>query len=169
MMFTACSWGESASGGGDDTPPPDAAPAVCGDGVCAATEVGKCAADCGGQTNPVCGNGTCETGESTASCPGDCPASGPVCGNGSCENGEDATTCPGDCGGGGGNCPADITECIPCLLDPSACPPGLDQAACQACILGGGGGGGGAGCVGGLPNGVCDPGEDMTTCPFDCM
>lgn len=158
-----CSWGE---GSGSDDPTPDAAGTgggVCGDGVCAANEVASCSADCGsggggGGGNAVCGNNTCETGESPTTCPNDCTTGG---GGGS--------------GSGGGTCPADpLTECLPCILGQGACPAGLDANGCIQCALGGGGlpgggsGSGGLGCVGGLPNGTCDMGEDATNCPFDC-
>lgn len=114
----------------------------------------------------VCGNSKCEGNEPTT-CASDCAATGAVCGNGQCESTESNATCPGDCtsGGGGGQCPTDPTVCILCLLDMSLCPSGMTQATCQACALGGGGG---TGCSGGAPNGVCDAGETMQTCPFDC-
>jgi hypothetical protein len=46
---------------------------VCGDAMCAASEVGFCAADCGtggNNANAVCGNAMCETtlGENASTC-----------------------------------------------------------------------------------------------------
>ena len=79
LAVGACSWG---SGSGSSTPGPDASfgtgNAVCGDNVCASSEVGNCPQDCGSSGSntqqAVCGNGQCETtlGESATSCPSDC-------------------------------------------------------------------------------------------------
>lgn len=83
--------------------------------------------------------------------------------------GENSTNCPGDCGGSqGGNCPADPTECFLCILEPTFCPAGLDEATCTACI--GGGGGGFSFCENMAPDGNCNAaaGEDADTCPEDC-
>jgi len=136
-LFAACA--TTDGGGGDDEgTPPDDTP-VCGDAVCAASEVGSCMADCGsgGNNNPTetCGNGTCE-GNEPSTCPADCPPAA-VCGNGTCEMaaGETSSNCAGDCTSSGGTCPADPTECVLCLLDPMFCPAGLDQATCTACAL----------------------------------
>lgn len=133
-----------AGGGSDGDPTPDApssnnAP-VCGDGTCAAQEVGVCPQDCGNTAQAVCGNQMCEQGESPSNCPNDCAASGPICGDNVCDmnGGENATNCPGDCGGGGGGtCPSDITACFACILDATACPAGLDPTTCTECIFGG--------------------------------
>ena len=166
-LFAACA---TTDGGGDDgtNPPPPSGSPVCGDAVCAASEIGTCPADCGTGMTEQCGNGKCEGNEPTT-CASDCPAQGAVCGNGQCESTESMSTCPGDCTtGGGGTCPTNQQDCFLCLLDMSLCPSGLDQNTCTTCILGGGGGGG-IGCVGGMPNGVCDAGEDANNCPFDCM
>lgn len=125
----ACAWGDGSpddgtgGGGGVDAA---VASAVCGDGVCAATEVNSCSSDCGGgggsgMANPVCGNGTCETGETNASCPSDCTGGGGGSGSGS-----------------GAACPADPLECFDCLLG-GACPTGHDMNSCTTCVLGGGG------------------------------
>lgn len=43
----------------------------CGDGICAASEVGSCDADCT-PTAGVCGNGFCGQDETPESCPADC-------------------------------------------------------------------------------------------------
>lgn len=139
--------------------------AVCGDGTCAASEVGYCTMDCGNGGNnnsAVCGNGMCETslGENGATCAADCSGGGGGSGSGSGS-------------GGGGTCPADPTECFLCLLDPSFCMGGLDPTTCQGCLGGGGGSGGGfgdIGCEGGAPDGTCNAnaGEDATLCPSDC-
>lgn len=106
---------------------------VCGDGTCDSSEVNSCAQDCGtGGGN----NGGNNNGSGTAA----------VCGNGQCETtkGESVSTCPSDCntpgnGSGSGNpsttCPSDPTECLFCLIDPSFCTGGLDQATCQTCAL----------------------------------
>jgi hypothetical protein len=158
LAVGACSWG---SGSGSSSPGPDASfgggNAVCGDNVCASSEVGNCPADCGnsGSNNPqaVCGNHQCETtlGESATSCPTDCAT-----GSGGGSN-----------TGSGGNTSLDCNDqatqfgCLLCTLG-GQCTPPYDVVSCAAC-------GGGGGCVGGLPNGVCDPGEDANNCPFDCM
>lgn len=160
MVFAvACSFGGSSGGG----PQPDASTtsgAHCGDGVCSASEVNNCPADCGGggsNVNAVCGNGQCETtkGETAQSCPSDCGGGGSGSGSGS----------------GTGMCPADQNACLGCILDPTQCPAGLDMNTCLTCLLGGGGLGSGLGSGSGACNFnfVCDPGEDVNTCPTDCM
>jgi hypothetical protein len=157
-FVAACSWGEGSgddgAGGGGGV---DAAviSAMCGDGVCAASEIGSCTNDCGsggGTTNPFCGNSTCDTGETTSSCPSDCGGGG---GSGS---GSGSSTA----------CPSDVQECLFCAIAGQMCPAGMDMTSCTACI-GGGGGGGLGNCSGGMPNGMCDAGEDATSCPFDCQ
>ena len=160
------------AGGGDDddgggTPPPSGGEEICGDGLCAASEVGSCKADCGGSTGAVCGNNTCDAGESNANCPNDCPTATQSCGNNTCEAGEDATNCPSDCGGNTGgtlDCNDQMTllGCFSCILDPTTCAPPFTEEACTTCF---GGGGMGAGCG----DGVCDAAtEDPNTCPLDC-
>ena len=164
-FVVGCGSGESGPGSDASTSP------TCGDGTCAASEVGVCQADCGQTSNPVCGNNTCENGETMQNCPSDCHPAGPVCGDMTCDmaGGENSTNCPGDCSGGGGtlDCmdPATLIGCGACLLT-QMCTPPFTEADCMACAMLPGGGG--LGCVGGAPNGVCDPGEDMTNCPPDC-
>jgi hypothetical protein len=138
---------------------------VCGDGLCAAAEVGYCMMDCGtgGNNNAAtCGDGLCETtkGETATSCASDCGGTGSGTGSGS---------------GSSTACPSDPTECFLCMLDPSLCLGGLDQNACLTCLGLGGGGGGGGGfgdllCEGGAADGNCNAaaGEDNSTCPSDC-
>jgi hypothetical protein len=139
---------------------------LCGDGMCAPTEVGFCAADCSGQ----CGNGVCETaeGETAANCPGDC-GGGPVCGNGVCEtaDGETAATCPGDCGASCGNgiCDAgETTTSCPGDCTGPVCGNGFCEAGESAATCPGDCSGGGPVCG----NGVCEVGESNTSCPGDC-
>jgi hypothetical protein len=153
-------------GGGDDGPPVNNTP-VCGDSVCAASEVGNCSSDCGTGMTEVCGNGMCEGNEPTT-CASDCTmGGGGVCGNGQCESSESASTCPADCntGGGGGNIDCQnedvLAACILCLTG-IACI-NVTETDCTSCATGG------IGCTGGLPNGVCDAGETTQNCPFDCM
>lgn len=161
LAVAACS-----SGSGSSNPGPDASSsngAVCGDNVCAATEVNSCPQDCGTGGNnsaAVCGNGQCETtkGESATSCPSDC-------------SGNTGGSNTGSGGGGGSgalNCSDQNTllACFACIAT-NVCT-GVDANSCQACLGGGGGSGLGSGCVGGAPNGTCDAGETNATCPFDC-
>jgi hypothetical protein len=142
LAFVFAGLAACAGGGSDDPgdPTPDAPSSstpVCGDGTCAAQEVGVCPQDCGSTAQAVCGNQMCEQGESATNCPNDCAAQA-MCGNGTCETGENATNCPGDCGGGmPGTCPADPFECFTCFIDGTGCPPGMDQASCTECVLGG--------------------------------
>ena len=160
LVAGACSWG---NGSGNGTPAPDASSsgqAVCGDNVCAASEATSCPQDCGGgNANAVCGNGQCETtkGESATSCPSDCGG-----GNGSGSNG----------GNGSLNC-SDPNTTIGCLLctQLQMCTSPYDANSCAACGTGGLGSGFGSGLGSGACNfnGVCDAGEDPTTCPTDCM
>lgn len=153
-FVTACSWGD---GSGTEQPPaPDASVSqnVCGDGSCAAAEIGYCTEDCGsgggsgsGSGTSMCGNFVCDAGESNATCPNDCTSGG---------------------GSGSGSGSGDPTACIAtCIAAP-------DPTACLLACLGGGGGGGGlgddTGCTGGSPNGTCDTTEEASpfTCVSDC-
>ncbi len=161
VALGACSWGNTSG-----TPQADA-PAntqpVCGDGICASSEVGSCTMDCGNNTKPVCGNHLCENGETPTNCPADCMAAS-TCGNGMCDAGETNSSCPQDCPNNGGlNCqdPFTIIGCMTCVKTKFCIPPGTLMA-CVACV------GDGSMCMGGMPNGTCDPGETHMTCPFDC-
>lgn len=160
----ACSWGGS-SGSNPPNGAPDAHIVQCGDGVCDATEVGYCNMDCpsgnhqgsgsGSNVGPVCGNGTCDPGESVATCPSDCnTGSGSGSGSGAALNCNDSNV---------------QLACLACLFANSCT--GVDTAGCTTCLLAGAlgsGAGSGSGCVGGAPNGTCDPGENNMTCPADC-
>jgi hypothetical protein len=136
-MFAACATTEGGGGdAGGENPPPTGSP-VCGDAVCAASEVGICSQDCGTGMTEICGNSKCEGNEPTT-CASDCNTTpgGAVCGNGQCESTETNATCPGDCTtGGGGTCPTDPTECFLCVFDATLCANGLDQNTCTACLL----------------------------------
>jgi hypothetical protein len=145
---------------GSSTPSSDAASVhpnngtVCGDGVCAATEVTSCPQDCGTggngsgsnntTNNPVCGNGICEAGETSVTCPSDCPSS-----NG---NGSGALNC---------NDENTLVECLACL-SANVCT-GVTVSGCEVCALGSGLGSGACNF-----DGVCDPGENASNCPTDC-
>lgn len=164
VVVGACSWGNT-SGTPQQTDAPVNTMPVCGDGICASSEVGHCMQDCGGMSNPVCGNGLCENGETPTNCAQDCMAAS-SCGNGVCDTsmGESNANCPQDCPNMGGlNCqdPPTIIGCLICINTMVCIPPGT-LAACTACV------GTGSGCMGGMPNGTCDPGENHTNCPFDC-
>ena len=127
MLFAvACSFGGSSD---SKTSSPDAGTSGtrCGDGVCAATEINSCPADCGTST----GSGS-NTGSGSGS------ATGAVCGNGVCEATESTTSCPSDCPGGGSgtlDCsdPTVLFACITCLGDATMCV-GVDQASCTTCL-----------------------------------
>lgn len=158
-LMVGCSWGGEDEGSNFNPPIPDASVSavVCGDSVCAASEIGVCTQDCGsgggsGSSTVVCGNNVCDAGETNSSCPNDCTGGG---------------------SGSNANCPSDPTECLLCAFEASLCMGGLTQELCTECALGGLGSGGLPG--GGLPGGsgcnfdmVCDAGEDATTCVTDC-
>lgn len=150
-LMVGCSWGGEDDGSNFNPPIPDASVSavVCGDSVCAASEIGVCTQDCGsgggsGSSTVVCGNNVCDAGETNSSCPNDCTGGG---------------------SGSNANCPSDLTACIGCLIDASLCMGGLTAEICTECALGGGGLPGGTGCNFDM---VCDTGEDPTTCPTDC-
>jgi hypothetical protein len=69
-----------------------AAPASCGDGICAINESNcTCAADC----PPTCGDACCSAGESFCDCESDCPQ---VCGDGCCSAPQERKqNCAADC------------------------------------------------------------------------
>ncbi len=147
VLLAACSFGNTSG-----TPSPDAnhVPS-CGDGICAASEVDSCPADCGTHAAPDAGTGTQA-----------------VCGDGTCDPGEDSNNCPADCGTGSGSgsgsldCsdPTVLEACVECLFT-NVCT-GVDVNGCTTCLEGGGG-------MTGTCNMdfVCDIGEDITTC-IDC-
>jgi hypothetical protein len=162
LALGACSWGGDS--GGSNTQP-DASigggDVVCGDNVCAASEVGSCPQDCGnsGSNNPhyVCGNDQCEStlGESATNCPDDCGGgNGSGSGSGSGSSGGNTTL---DCSD-----PLTTFSCALCTLG-GQCSPPYDAVSCAACGTGFGN------CTGGLPDGTCDANEDSTSCPLDCM
>ncbi len=170
VLLAACSFGNTSG-----TPTPDAnhVPS-CGDGICAASEVDNCPADCGTHAAPdagtaMCGNGTCDTGENANNCPVDCSGAG-----------SDAGTM--------GAC--DQQACLTCITG-GACPPGYDANSCLTCLIGGGGGSacnvnftcnigdditmcfaciiaGDTACDGNSPDGTCEADESNATCPTDC-
>ncbi len=149
VLLAACSFGNTSG-----TPSPDAANHVpsCGDGICAASEVDSCPADCGthaapdaGTTGSMCGNGVCETGENSSNCPADCSGGGSDAGTGGPLNCSDPTV---------------LEECVECLFT-NVCT-GVDVGGCTTCFEGLGGGGT---CN---MDGTCDIGEDITTC-IDCV
>ena len=161
LAVAACSWG---NGSGSSNPAPDASSggaAVCGDNVCAATEVNTCPQDCGSGGNnnsAVCGNGQCETtkGETATSCPSDCSGSSGGSNTGS-GGGSSALNCSDQ---------NTLIACIACVAT-NVCT-GVDANSCQTCLGGGLGSGTGTGCTGGVPDGVCDSMESNATCPLDC-
>lgn len=154
-FLVGCAWGEGSpdeGGGGGGGVDAAVASAMCGDTVCAASEVGSCSQDCGtggGATNPVCGMNGCEAGETAASCPNDCGGGG-----GSGSGSGSSTTCP-----------SDPIACVLCSFDAALCPAGQTQASCAAC---GGGlpGGGGGTCNN---DGTCDQAEILDATCADCI
>lgn len=99
----------------------------CGDGTCAASEVGVCTQDCGTGGNgnngsgAVCGNGQCETtkGESVSTCPSDCNTPG----NGSGSNSGSTLDC---------NDQNTQLGCLTCTLLQQCTPP-YDATSCASC------------------------------------
>jgi len=76
-----------------------------------------------------------------------------VCDDGTCDPGEDQCNCPEDCG----TPPSTETNCTDGIDEDCDLDVDCDDADCNtdpACICG---------------NGTCDPGEDCTTCPADCI
>jgi hypothetical protein len=142
---------------------PDCDP--CPAGVCAvdpfccaigwdATCVDEAASLCGTSCPGTCGDGICAASEDCASCAGDCGACPVSCGDGTCDWDESCELCPGDCGAcsglptvetavcGDGACTASGEDCATCAADCGTCP-----SVCG--------------------DGVCDPTEDCSACPFD--
>jgi hypothetical protein len=149
--FAACSSSDGGSGG-QDAGGGGGSNAVCGDGVCAASEVTSCSSDCGDA--PYCGDNICQSNESTSSCANDCGGGGQGSGSGS----------GGGSGSGTGSCPSTPSpeDCLGCLFDPTMCPAGFtDGQTCITCALGGGGGSGFGdfGCDDGSADGTCSQDE----------
>ena|SRR5688572_15398085 len=119
-MAFAFSCASSEVDDGKDTDDDMQSQHACGDGTCAAAEVGTCTQDCGNGSNmstTACGNGACDAAA-----------------------GETQTSCPQDCGGGSGSgsgsstlCDQIALACVVCLLEPTACIPPADEATCFAC------------------------------------
>lgn len=163
VLGFACSSTDHGSGKTPDAP----AGFVCGDGVCAASEVNNCPQDCGQQVGAVCGNGMCESskGETSQSCPADCGSSGSGSSGGS---GSGSSTF--DC-----NDPNTQFGCLACELL-QQCNAPYDAVSCAACGGIGSGFGSGFGSGSGLGSacptgcncdGVCDSGETSANCPLD--
>jgi hypothetical protein len=144
-------------------------PAVCGDDVCASSELSTCPQDCLVEVYN-CGNGVCNSGESCSNCEQDCAPCG-RCGNGICGSRESCLSCPGDCGECVcGNATCDPFEtCSSCSQDCGACGcdrdgrcESLNNESCSNCSLD----------CGTCPtcdhDGTCDAGETIQVCPIDC-
>src|SRR5215216_846794 len=171
-VLAACASGSNPGiGGGDDTPAADAPVPVCGDKVCAATEVGVCTADCGmPPPKATCGNQQCEPPtENSMTCPADCPASSSCNHNMVCDPTESTTDCADDC-------PPPAMQLCPTLFGspipvPNACKDCATgnllacialqktQAECQMCVV--------QYCVGQMANGTCD--ADQFETPVSCV
>ena len=124
-ILVACSWGGSQSNGADA-----ASGAHCGDGICEASEIDSCPADCGsgsgsGTTTSVCNHdGVCQAadGETAANCPSDCGSTGSDQGSDQGSGSDDCSsaqvqsdcemcleTVGSDCGTTG------LTNCLACI------------------------------------------------------
>ncbi|HEY4242380.1 MAG TPA: hypothetical protein VGM88_21330 [Kofleriaceae bacterium] len=164
VFVAAC----SNSNNGSNQAAPDAAPVICGDGVCAATEVNSCQADCGIGPNSGCAGGNpdgdcqMDMGETAANCRSDCDGVQPQPDGGTNPQ-PDAGTNPTDGGSTTLNCQDPNTEiaCILCIGGLGCT--GVDETDCEACF-----GGGLSLCDGGAADGICESDEDDTTCPEDC-
>lgn len=138
--FACGSGGSPGPGGGTDANDDHADP-VCGDGVCASSELNNCAEDCGAATGSDPGSDG--SGSAQDSC------GGLVCDT---SKGEDATNCPSDCtvsggsngsGLGSGTCSeANLLACIDCeatlINESDPCPgttPQMTLGDCDICIL----------------------------------
>ena len=123
-IIVACGGGNGSGGSGAD-----AAAAVCGDGICEASEVRTCVQDCGSPVGPGSGSGS-GSGQQA------------VCGNGICEPGETAESCPSDCAQGSGSgsgvldCNDDTVqeECLECVLLDMCSGTNINEANCEVCL-----------------------------------
>ncbi len=146
-------------------------PVTCGDGTCEASEdCSTCAQDCGACT--VCGDTICNGTESCSTCSQDCGACA-VCGDGTCDWTETCGSCSQDCGacvchdvcvvGAAMDPSCGTCEGQVCAIDSFCCQQSWDvtcvseaESICgQACPVACG-------------NGVCEAGEDCSTCAQDC-
>ncbi|MFQ5717960.1 MAG: S8 family serine peptidase [Acidobacteriota bacterium] len=166
--------------------------AVCGDGICAASEDAcGCPADCGAPapSETLCSDGLdndCDgfTDCADFECSAD-PACGPACGDGVCNGVEDCNTCSADCPASGtaacgnGICEAaDGEDCASCAADCNGVTNGPPSG--RFCC-GQGGSCADSRCTSGgfacietpaiascCGDGVCDGGETTAACGTDC-